>query len=62
MDETFPVEMGDIGRAKALLLTADRLSARDALHFAVMQRRGTFRIPSFDIGFDGLPGVTRVSQ
>jgi predicted nucleic acid-binding protein len=41
--------------------SSPRLSARDALHVAVMRRRKVARILSFDAGFDGLPGVTRVS-
>jgi predicted nucleic acid-binding protein len=39
-----------------------RLSARDALHLAVMERHAVSRILSFDSGFDGFPGVTRVSR
>jgi hypothetical protein len=38
-----------------------RLSARDALHLAVMARHGVDRIFTFDTGFDDVPGVTRVS-
>jgi hypothetical protein len=38
-----------------------RLSARDALHLAIMERHGVRRIMSFDSGFDGFPGVERVS-
>ena len=37
-----------------------RLSARDALHVALMEREGIEHIMSFDHGFDGLPGVTRL--
>jgi len=36
------------------------LSARDALHIAVMEQNGIGRILSFDSGFDGLPGITRL--
>lgn len=36
------------------------LSARDALHAAVMRREGVSRIMSFDGGFDALPGITRI--
>jgi predicted nucleic acid-binding protein len=36
------------------------VSARDALHLAVMNRYGIEQILSFDKGFDGAPGVTRL--
>jgi predicted nucleic acid-binding protein len=39
---------------------ASRLSARDAVHLAVMQRHGITRILSFDTGFDGIVGVERI--
>jgi predicted nucleic acid-binding protein len=38
-----------------------RLSARDAVHLAVMEQHGIERILTFDSGFDGFPGVTRLS-
>ena len=37
------------------------LSARDAVHVAVMRRRGVDRILSFDRGFDGLDGIVRIA-
>ena len=37
-----------------------RLSARDALHVAVMQKAGVSRILSFDDGFDSLSGIERL--
>ena len=42
------------------MLGSKRLSARDALHLAVMDMHGVERIMSFDEGFDGFPGVVRV--
>lgn len=47
-------------RAKEIVLGHRRLSARDALHLAVMEQHGIERILSFDSGFDGLPGVVRL--
>jgi uncharacterized protein len=38
-----------------------QISARDAIHLAIMQRYGIDRIFSFDSGLDGFPGVTRLS-
>lgn len=60
-DEVFPIEEADAQTAKAVVLGSPRLSARDALHAAVMRRHGVARILTFDAGFDGLPGVTRVA-
>lgn len=62
VDETFPVELLDVERARAILSANAVLSARDALHVAVMERRGIERIISFDTGFDRVPGVTRLSR
>lgn len=61
VDEVFPVESPDVERAKALLFGRANLSARDAVHLAIMERRGVSRVLSFDAGFDGVPGVTRLS-
>jgi predicted nucleic acid-binding protein len=36
------------------------LSARDAVHVAVMQRHGIERIMTFDRGFDAHPGIARL--
>lgn len=61
-DEVFAIELADLERAKDIVLGHARLSARDALHLAVMERHGVSRIMSFDSGFDGFPGVTRVAR
>ena len=37
------------------------LSARDALHAAVMKRRGVSRVMSFDTDFDQLEWVERIA-
>jgi predicted nucleic acid-binding protein len=47
-------------RARGLVGAAPPLSARDAVHLAVMQRRGISRILTFDTGFDGILGLERV--
>ncbi len=60
VDEVYAVGLADVERAKAVLLGKRRLSARDALHAAVMAREGVKRIMSFDVAFDGLPGVERL--
>jgi predicted nucleic acid-binding protein len=59
-DEVFSVEPVDVLRAKALVLERATLSARDALHVAVMERHGVHRIFTFARGFEGVPGIERV--
>ncbi len=59
VDEVYPIELDDVERARHIVTTS-RLSARDAVHLAVMQRRGIGRILTFDRGFDGLAGVARL--
>lgn len=59
VDEVFPIEVTDVERAKAVIHGNERLSARDALHVAVMGRHGVERILTFDTGFDGVAGVRR---
>ena len=61
VDDVFPVEAVDVERAKTIVLGSVRLSARDAIHLAIMERRGIDRIMSFDAGFDDFPGITRVT-
>lgn len=59
-DEVFAIDLADADRARVVVLERQALSARDALHAAVMQRHGVTRIMSFDAGFDAIPGVTRL--
>ena len=61
VDVVYPIERADIERARRLLRTTQRLSARDAVHIAVMQGRDIDRIMTFDAGFDEIPGITRLS-
>jgi predicted nucleic acid-binding protein len=60
VDETFPIEYPDVERARRLVLSGARLSARDAIHVAVMQGRDIGRVMSFDRGLDGIPGIERI--
>jgi hypothetical protein len=60
VDEIFPVTLDDTLRAKDIVLGKPRLSARDALHVAVMERHDVRRIMSFDTAFDDVPGLTRL--
>jgi predicted nucleic acid-binding protein len=61
VDEVLPIEAAVVVRAKEIVLSYPRLSARDALHAATMERHGLRRILSFDRGFDGYPGLERIS-
>ncbi len=60
VDHVYPVEVADMQRAKSLLLGLSPLSARDAVHVAIMQRYGIERLLSFDAGFDGVSGIERL--
>ena len=61
VEEVLPVDGSVVERAKQIVLGYRRLSARDAVHLAVMERHGIEQILSFDSGFDGFPGITRLS-
>jgi predicted nucleic acid-binding protein len=62
VDEVFPVERTDVERAKDVLLgLSGEVTARDALHVAIMQGRGVSRVMSFDRGFDRFTWMERVS-
>lgn len=60
VDEVFPVERADVERARDLMLGLPGLTARDAVHAAVMKRRRVTRLLSFDTGFDRVAGIERV--
>lgn len=62
VDEVFAIDASTVDRAKAIVLGSRRLSARDALHLAVMERQGIHRVMSFDTGFDDFPGVERLGE
>ena len=60
VDVVYPIERSDVERARRLLRTTPTLSARDAVHIALMQGRDIDRILTFDTGFDGIPGIVRL--
>src|SRR5262249_19453679 len=55
VDEVFPVDQSAAERAKKIILGHARMSARDAIHLAIMEQQGVPRILTFDTGFDGYP-------
>jgi hypothetical protein len=60
VDDVFPITEAEVQRARHLVLGHPRISARDAIHLAVMERHEIEQILSFDRGFDGFPGITRL--
>lgn len=61
VDDVLAVEKADVFAAKDLLHAHGQLSARDALHVAVMRRNQIAEIVSFDRGFDAVSGILRLS-
>ena len=61
VDTALPYGMREIRAARALLASVPGISARDALHVAVMQAADCTRVLSFDAGFDNCPGIARIS-
>ncbi len=62
VDDVFPVDLDAVKRARTIVLGSPQLSARDALHVAVMRQQQIARILSFDAGFDQVPGIQRLSS
>jgi predicted nucleic acid-binding protein len=55
-----PVTLADTDRAKMLMTGTTQVSARDAIHAAVMLNHDLDQIATFDGGFDRIEGVTRL--
>lgn len=60
VDEVFPITESNALRARTLLLGSPQLSARDAIHVAVMEEQGVGVVMTFDRGFDPVPGIRRL--
>jgi predicted nucleic acid-binding protein len=60
VDQVLDVNLIAAERAKEIVLGRQHLSAREAQHLAVMEKHGIDRILTFDTGFDGFPGITRL--
>jgi uncharacterized protein len=56
----YPVDLSDTDRARDLLCGGEKISARDAVHAAVMLNHGLTEIATFDEGFDRIEGIGRV--
>jgi len=61
VDEVLPVNLEIVSKAREIVLGHPDLTARDAVHLAVMREHGIEEIVSFDRHFDQLPGITRLS-
>jgi uncharacterized protein len=62
VDDVFAVDKADVLRAGEIACHPARFSARDAVHIAVMERRGVGSILSFDADFDRWPGLRRIHE
>ena len=62
MEDVYSIDLADVERARELVLGKRKLSARDAIHVAVMERHTIRRILSFDAGFDSVPTITRIFE
>jgi predicted nucleic acid-binding protein len=60
VDEVIPIEKADVLRAGEIVQNRALMSARDAVHIAVMERHGIRSILSFDGDFDHFPGLRRI--
>jgi predicted nucleic acid-binding protein len=61
VDQVLPVDRTAAERAKEIVLGHKQMSARDAVHLAVMEQNGIEQILTFDSGFDGFPGIKRLT-
>ena len=62
VDDVFVIEKADVLRAGEIAQNPTGLSARDAVHIAVMERHGIRSILSFDADFDRWPGLKRIHR
>lgn len=62
VDDVFPIEKQDVLRAAEIAQKPSLLSARDAVHVAVIERYSIGSILTFDSDFDRWPGLKRIHQ
>lgn len=62
VDEVFAVEKAEVLRTSEIAQGRTALSARDALHIAIMERQRIRSILSFDSDFDHWPGLRRYHE
>lgn len=61
VSEIAGVSKNDVDHARALTAEYPGLSARDALHVAVMRRLDCSKLWSYDAAFDRVPSIQRIS-
>ena len=62
VDEVIPIGKAEVLRAGEIAQSPASMSARDAVHIAVMERHGVRSIFSFDGDFDRWPGLQRIHR
>ncbi|MGA2186014.1 MAG: type II toxin-antitoxin system VapC family toxin [Bryobacteraceae bacterium] len=62
VDEVIPIEKPAVLRAGEIAQSRAMMSARDAVHIAVMEHHGIRSILSFDGDFDRWPGLQRIHR
>jgi len=62
VDEVISIEKAEVLRAGEIVQSRAVMSARDAVHIAVMERHGIRSILSFDGDFDRWPGLQRIHR
>ena len=60
VEDIYTYDMTEIRAARDLVISVPGISARDALHVAVMQSAGITQILSYDTGFDAVSGIQRM--
>ena len=62
VDEVLAIGKAEVMRAAEIVQNPTLISARDAVHIAVMERHGIRSILSFDGDFDRWPGLQRIHR
>jgi predicted nucleic acid-binding protein len=62
VDQVLPIEKPEVLRAAEIVQNPAMLSARDAIHLAVMERHRIRSILSFDSDFDRWTGIERIHR
>lgn len=60
VDEVLEIDLATTQRAREIVLGKRGLTARNAIHSAVMRLHDIREVASFDRHFDGLPGIARL--
>ena len=61
VDDVFPITTETLNAARDVVLGSPAVSARDAVHVAVMRQYDVEEILSFDRAFDHVPGIRRLA-